>query len=411
MVALMERRVLVLNHFAAPLGSPGGTRHVELFGRLERWQPTIVAANRNLLSRKSQHSSGILKTVWVSPYPSSNLGRIVGWISYAGTAFFAGARQRRIDLVYASSPHLLAGLAGWALARVKRTPLVIEVRDLWPQVLVDMGQLRADSLIHRCLKALERFLYRHADAVVVLAEGASADVVADGARPDHVAFIPNGADPDDFVVHENREDLRRSYGMTSMTVLYAGAHGPANGLHFVLDAAEELAESNPDICFWLVGDGVSKDSLRAAAGDRGLTNVVFRDPVPKQEMPRLLAAADIGLHVLADVPLFRRGVSPNKLFDYMAAALPVLTNTPGEVAALVEEAGAGIAVPPAGLAEGIRRMAAADDEQRARWCIGGRSFLTDHRSRPVLAGRLEELLDDVAERRPLRAAISDDPHP
>jgi hypothetical protein len=148
---MTTRRVLVLNHFAAPSGSPGGTRHVELFDRLRNWEPLILAANRNLLTRDRQHDDRLLKTVWVTPRPSSSVGRIVSWVSYAGTSFGAGLRQRDIDLVYASSPHLLAGLSGWALARVKRTPLVIEVRDLWPQVLVDMGQLRAGSALHRLM--------------------------------------------------------------------------------------------------------------------------------------------------------------------------------------------------------------------------------------------------------------------
>lgn len=406
MVIVSGRRVLVLNHFAAPQGSPGGTRHVELFGRLRGWSPVILAANVNLLSRQRQYGNDILKTVWVAPSSSSNLGRILGWVSYGATSFVAGLRQSKVDVVYASSPHLLAGLAGWALARSKRTPLIIEVRDLWPQVLVDMGQLQPDALLYRCLKALERFLYRHADAVVVLAEGASADVIADGAEADRVVFIPNGADPEDFVVHEDRRALREGYGMTSFVVLYAGAHGPANGLELVLDAAEELTESDPDISFWLVGDGVSKEALQSAARSRGLANVVFRDPVGKDEIPRLLAAADVGLHVLADVPLFRRGVSPNKLFDYMAAGKPVLTNTPGEVTALVEEAGAGIAVGPTGLAGGVRRMAAAGAEQRARWGADGQSFLAEHRSRRSLARRLEDLLDEVVERRPVRAMKS-----
>jgi glycosyltransferase involved in cell wall biosynthesis len=398
-----RRRVLVLNHFAAPAGSPGGTRHVELFGRLERWDALILAANRNLLSRERQHANGIFHTVWVAHLPSSNIGRILSWASFAVTSFASGLRQRHLDVVYASSPHLLAGMTGWALSRIKHVPLVLEVRDLWPQVLVDMNQLRAGSALYRCLKSVERFLYRQADAVVVLAEGSVGDVVADGAKPARVVFIPNGADPGDFEVGEDREFLRKNYGMASMVVLYAGAHGPANGLELVLDAATDLAESHPDVSFWLVGDGVSKVALQTRALELRLHNVEFKDPVPKQEIPRLLAAADVGLHVLADVALFRRGVSPNKLFDYMAAGKPVLTNTPGEVTQLVEAAGAGIAVEPTGLAGGVRRMADASAEQRARWGSDGRRYLAEHRSRNTLARRLEELLDDVAAGGPLRA--------
>lgn len=387
---------MVLNHFAVPPGSPGGTRHVELFGRLRGWNPVILAANRNLLTRQEQQSDDFFRTVWVLPSHAGSVGRVASWVSYAVTSLYAGLRLGDVQLVYASSPHLPAGLAGWVLAQVKRAPLVVEVRDLWPQVLVDMGQIRAGSVLHRGLKLVERFLYRHADAVVVLAEGSAVDVVADGAATGRVTFLPNGADLADFEVEERREAVRRHYGMTSTTLLYAGAHGPANGLEFVLEAAAELAATHPDLSFWLVGDGTRKDALIASARRRGLSNVVFGDAVPKREMPRLLFAADAGLHVLADVPLFRRGVSPNKVFDYMAAGLPVLTNTPGEVAALVENSGAGLTVEPAGLADGARQFAAASADQRRRWGENGRAYMATHRSRSMLADRLEDLLDSLA---------------
>ncbi len=393
----VRRRVLVLNHFAAPRDSPGGTRHVELFSRLERWETTVLAANRNLLARGRQGRDGVLETVWALPHASGHASRVLSWLTYAGSALAAGALRGPVDAVYASTPHLPAGLSGWALARLRRVPLVVEVRDLWPQVLADMGHLRPESMAFRAMKAAERFLYRRADAVVVLAAGAAADVVADGARADRVVFLPNGADPDDFTVDADREALRRVWGMDSTVVIYAGAHGPANGLDRVLDAAADLARTAPQVTLWLVGDGVAKPALQEEARRRGLANVVFRDPVPKRDMPALLAAADVGLHTLADVPLFSRAVSPNKLFDYMAAGLPVVTNTPGEVAAIVERSGAGVAVPPAGLAEGIRRVATASAEERARWGAAGRRWLAENRSRTKLARRLERLLDGLVD--------------
>ena len=183
--------------------------------------------------------------------------------------------------------------------------------------------------------------------------------------------------------------------MDGVVFLYAGAHGPANGLDAVLDAAEAVSTTDPSIRFWLVGDGIAKQGLVTDAARRRLTNVFFHDPVPKSEIPRLLAAADIGLHVLADVPLFYYAISPNKLFDYMAAGRPVLTNTPGEVAALVQKAGAGLAVEPRGIAEGAREMAASSPAQRDAWGGNGRAFVAEHRSRETLAKQLEQLLDEI----------------
>ncbi len=391
-----RRRVIVLDHFAVPHGEPGPTRHAELFAQLRHWDSTIIASNRNRFTRAKQRADDeLFRPVWVTPYGGNNAARVLNWASYSVTSLAAGLRSRPVDLVYASSPQLLAGLTGWVLAQAKQVPFVLEVRDLWPKVLVEMGQLDPSSRVHSGLKALERFLYRRAESVVVLAEGSRTEVVADGAAPDRVVFLPNGADPEDFRVDESRDALRRAYGMEGVVFLYAGAHGPANGLDLVLDAAEALGATAPDIRFWLVGDGVCKPSLIGDASRRGLSNVIFRDPVPKREIPKLLAAADFGLHVLADVPLFRHGVSPNKLFDYMAAGRPVLTNTPGEVARLVSEADAGLAVAPGRIAEGAREMAASNAARRAAWSESGRSYVGRYRCRRVLARQLEALLDGV----------------
>jgi glycosyltransferase involved in cell wall biosynthesis len=394
----VNRRVVVLNHFAAPRGAPGGTRHVELFSRLRRWDATVIGSRVNYLTREPVHlDDDLYRTVPVLPYRSNGAARILNWCSYAVTALVAALRLPRPDVVYASSPHLLTGLAGWALARLRRASFVLELRDLWPVVLVEMGQLSRTSPLYRLLRSLERFLYRKADAIVVLAEGVRRVLVEDeGVAADRVYFVPNGADPADFVPSAPRAALRERYGLDGMVFAYTGAHGPANGLDLVLDAAAEVAEQLPDVRFLLVGDGVAKAALRERAAREGLRNVAFRAPVPKDEMPDLLGAVDVGLHVLADVPLFRYGVSPNKLYDYLAAGLPVLTNTGGEVAALVDAANAGVAVAPDGIADGVRALAGRNAEELRRFGDDGRAYLAATRSRSSLAERVETLLDDLA---------------
>lgn len=388
--------MLVLNHFAAPPQAPGGTRHVELFGRLKGWDATIIAARRNLLTGLPlNRSDGLLRGVWTSPYRANGPARLANWATYALSAGVVALRLGRPDVVYASSPHLLAGLTGWLLARRWRVPLVLEVRDLWPRVLIDMGQFTEDSKVYRALAALERFLYKRADRIVVLAAGTERALVVDGVAHEELCLIPNGAEPSDFEPSAPAHELRRRFGFDGTVALYAGAHGPANGLDLLLDAAAELQHERPQLRVVLVGGGVDKPLLAERVRSQGLTNVELRDPVPKSDIPDLLAAADIGLHVLADVALFRYGVSPNKLFDYLAAGLPVITNTRGEVADLVEESGAGLAVAPDGLAAGLRHMVDAPDEERRRWAENGPAYMERTHSRTILAARLGDLLDEV----------------
>ena len=390
----------MLNHFAVPAGQVGATRHAELFDRLpDEWQYTLVGADRSLLTGERAHrSAGRYRSVRTSPYRGNGVSRIMNWLSYAVAAVVVGFTQRRVDVVYASSPHLLTGLAGWVVARLRRAGFVLEIRDLWPRILVDMGRMRTTSIIYRFLRRLELFLYRHADEIVVLAHGSADAIRAESPDAGTITFVPNGSDPAMFTVDDDRDTLRQRYAMTGFAVVYAGAHGPANGLGLVLDAAEQLQSDAPDVEFVLVGDGADKEALVAEAAQSGLTNVRFLDPIPKSEMPGLLAAADAGLHVLADVPLFRYGVSPNKLFDYMAAGLPVVTNCPGEVEELVNNAEAGIAVAPDQIDIAVREIVAASIEQRAAWGHAGREFIVEHRSREVVAGQLEAVLDRVVSR-------------
>ena len=381
-----NRRVLVLNHFAAPRGEAGGTRHVELFSRLEGWEHLIVASNLNPQTGRRVGDSDGFVTVPVMGYSSNGISRILNWVSYAVMATLRGLRVGRVDVVYGSSPHLLAALAAWVLSVLKRAPFVLEVRDLWPKVLVDMNHMSESAPIYRALTVLEEFLYARARTIIIMAEGSRTELVARGVNADKIVYIPNGADPEDFVASAPRDDLRARYGFDRLTAVYASAHGPANGLDLLLDGAAEA----PDVDVVLVGGGILKDSLRADAERRGLGNVRFMDPIAKDEIPDLLAAADIGLHVLADVQLFRSAVSPNKVFDYMAAGLPTLTNCPGLVSDLVAEAGAGIPVPPTGLGQGLLQMADLSDADRAAVGSSAKAWISAHQSRSAMAGRLAQ---------------------
>lgn len=391
---MRNRRVLVLNHFAASRAEAGGTRHVELFSRLQGWDHLIIASSLNPQTGRTVDDSDGFVTVPVTGYASNGVSRVVNWVSYAINATIRGLRVGRVDAVYGSSPHLLAALAAWVISRVKRAPFVLEVRDLWPKVLVDMNHLSETSPIYRVLTALEEFLYSRARMIVIMAEGSRTELESRGVDPAKIVYIPNGADPADFVPQSTRADLRHHFGFRKITAVYAGAHGPANGLDLLLDGAAQV----PEVDVVLVGGGVLKGSLQADAKRRDLGNVRFLDPIPKDKIPDLLAAADVGLHVLADVELFRSAVSPNKIFDYMAAGLPTLTNCPGLVSDLVVGAGAGLAVQPESLAQGLRELLALTHQEREALGRAGTGWITAHQSRSTMAERLALVLDKSLER-------------
>lgn len=399
-------RVLWVNQFAVAPSEGGGTRHFEMGRELAAlgWDVTIAASDLNLQSRRysrrrdSRDRRPIEELIdgvrflwlWSAPYETNNWRRGWNWLSFSKSVLEL-RRREHWDVVIGSSPHLFAAAAGCRLARRLRVPFVFEVRDLWPESLVAAGGRRGPFYL--LLSGIARFLYARADRLVVLARGAGDYLVQTrGVDEARVVFIPNGVDPTAF-----RDGSGSGDGET--VFIYAGAHGAANGLEVVLDAAARVQDCD-DIRFRLIGDGPSKRGLQSRAGQLGLTNVEFRDPIPKSEIPQAFAEADAALMILRDAPLFRFAVSPNKLFDYFAAGLPVISNVPGEVGDMVRDADAGLNVPPAdpvSLALAVRRMAGKRPEWRTNHGENGRAWVAREHSRPLLADRLDRTLRAAME--------------
>jgi glycosyltransferase involved in cell wall biosynthesis len=292
----------------------------------------------------------------------------------------------RPDLVIGSSVHPLAGLAGLILARRFDVPFVFEVRDLWPQTLIEMGRIGRRSLLARLLRALERLLYRRAAKVVVLMPGARDYIQYSGVDPTKIVWISNGVDLETF-------DYRIPPDREPLSVVYFGAHGDANGLDYVLQAIARanIGRRPPALMFRFIGDGPRKGSLEALAGDLGLNDVVrFEPPVPKAQIPDIAAQADAFILNVRDLPLYRYGISMNKLFDYLAAGRPIIFAGPAEDNP-VAAAGAGLCVPGddvAGMAAAMESLAVMPYEARVSMGQRGRAYVAQHYSFEKLSARL-----------------------
>lgn len=404
--AAAPRRVSLLwiNHFALPLGEGGGTRHFEVGRELGRrnWSVTVAAADFHYISRKyirrpnaatrdvvSEPLEGVeFRWFWSAPYERNDWRRGWNWISFSRSLLDGTRQAHRPDVVIGSSPHLFAALAGERLARRWRVPFVLEVRDLWPESMVAAGGRKGPA--YYAFERIAHYLYRRAERIVCLARGTMTHLERLGVESGKLVYVPNGVDPDAF------EGIERPPRDT-FTLVYAGAHGPANGLDVVLDAAV-LLRDDPRFRFLLIGDGPAKEELVRGARERGLGNVEFRDPVPKLRMPEVFAEADAGLMVLRDTPLFAYGVSPNKLFDYFGAGLPVVCNVPGEVASMVEAARGGELARPGcaeSLAAAVRRLWERGAEERKEIGRSARDWVTREHGRTVLAERLDGALREL----------------
>lgn len=255
------------------------------------------------------------------------------------------AMTRQYDVVFATTTPLTAGIPGIFARWLRGKAFVFEVRDLWPELPRAMGVIK-NPVVLWLMSVLEWCSYHSAHRLVALAPGMAEGIESRGIPKERIAMIPNGCD---FDIFADATNPWRPGGVAEADFLaiFTGTHGVANGLGAVLDVAAELkSRGRDDIKLALVGDGKLKPELVDRARREGLSNVVFHDPVDKQRLAGLMAGADVGLQILANVPAFYFGTSPNKFFDYISAGLPVINNYPGWLERLLEESGAGVAVPP-----------------------------------------------------------------
>jgi glycosyltransferase involved in cell wall biosynthesis len=284
-------------------------------------------------------------------YATRNKGvlrRGLSYASFAASSVLLGAAARHVrgaDVLIASSPQFLCAVSGWMLARALRLPFVLEIRDLWPQSIVEVGALPASHPVVISLRALERRLYAAADLLVGVTESFARTWREQGVDPRKIRVITNGVDLRAMRPLPAPAALRDELGLRDAFVVgYVGTHGMAHRLEVLLEAAARLRHL-PDVRVLLVGEGAERERLRQLAAERGLDNVVFAGPYPRERMPEIYALCDVAAVVLRRTPLFQQ-VIPSKIFELMACERPILLAVEGEAAAIVRAADAGWVVTP-----------------------------------------------------------------
>ncbi|MEN8183938.1 MAG: glycosyltransferase family 4 protein [Myxococcota bacterium] len=395
-------RILFLSHYFPPeVNAPASRTHEHA----RRWvadghEVTVITGVPNhprgevfpgyenrLLQEENVDGIRVLRT-WMYLTPNQGfLRRIANYVLFLLTATLASFRAERPDVVVATSPQFFCGLAGMIVSRLKRRPFVLEVRDLWPDSIVQLGQLRNPRII-RALEALETLLYRSAVAIVVNTGAFREHLVARGVPPERIELVYNGIDPALFHPREPDAELLRQHALERrFVVTYMGTLGLAHGLSTILEAAVDL-QDRPRVQFVLIGDGAERDRLEQEVRERRLENVKILGLRPRAEVPGWIASSDLLLVTLRDLPVFRT-VIPSKLFEFVAQERPVVLAAPkGEIRALVEEADVGLVIEPEqpeALARAVRRIMDEPEEARARarrgleWVRAG--FLRDDQAR------------------------------
>ncbi len=404
MLDMETKNLLLVNHYLTGKGGAGGSRHFDLARELVRrgWKVTLVGARTSSwlgifgAPRKETHD-GVDFLWYPTPlYAGNGIGRFTNMIWFALRAFLLGKGSLAgvPTVVVGSTVHPLAALAALGVAWRWRLPFVFEVRDIWPQSLVDLGRLSERHLATRILNWIESILLRNAREVITLLPTSEAYLVSKGARPGNISYIPNGVD---FTLLKHTPPVEKRTG--ELRLMYLGSHGEAHSLHHIVMAAKKIKEDTTfdgaSISFDFYGEGPEKRRLIDLAAKYELGNVRFRPAVPKQEISSVAADADGFILNMPEAGVFKHGISPNKLFDYMAFGRPVLFCCNSKFNP-VRDANAGLSVEPespTALVEAISELLRMGHAQRLAMGARGLQYVQAGHDVIGLGARFGEVLD------------------
>ncbi|MES9906400.1 MAG: glycosyltransferase family 4 protein [Sedimenticola sp.] len=335
-----------------------------------------------------------IRAIKIWTYITANEGfvkRTWNYLFYMLMAILVAPFIGKADVVISTSPQFFNGLAGYVVSKLKRSPWVLEIRDLWPESILTVGAITNKHII-RLLEYLEMFAYRKADRIVPVTNAFKAYMLEMGIDEQKIQVITNGVNLDLYQPIEKDSNLAEELGVAGKFVAaYVGTHGMAHHLETILEAAKLC--DNPDIVFVMVGEGAEREKLLTMQQEMGLKNLVMVGQLPKEKMPALWSITDVSLVLLKRSDLFK-SVIPSKIFESMAMEKPIVIGVEGESRGIIEAANAGVGIEPENVValvtevEKLHGDAALADELGTN----GHRYVAEHFDRVVLAKRYEGVL-------------------
>jgi glycosyltransferase involved in cell wall biosynthesis len=347
---------------------------------------------RELLHHETIDGIDVYRT-WVFVTPNARkVRRSINYLSFGFSAAVASEAIRDVDVCIATTPQFFSGVSGTFIKRLKKLPLVLEVRDLWPDA-IEAVRIDANQTFLNLLRRIERYMYRTADRIVIVSPAFREHLIRKAVPAEKINVITNGVTTDLFERHERERIHFNGRMKDKFLVAYFGTHGLAHGLETMIDAARRLA-GDPDYQFILVGEGAAKAELKRSAGD--LPNVLFVDRQPRETIAEMLNEIDVSLVMLRKAELFKT-VIPSKIFEIMGTGKPIVLGVEGEAQRIVEQAGAGLAIKPQNvdsLLDAIRTFR-NNPEFRENCGENAYRFVREHYNLDKLAGRYLDVLRSV----------------
>lgn len=338
----------------------------------------------------------------VPMYVTENSGVVLRSLSYLSfmlsAVAYCGQLRRVPDVVAATSPQFFCAVAGLLISWIYQAPFVMEVRDLWPESIVAVGAMDRNVII-RVLERLEYVLYQQAARVIVVTDAFKRSIKEKGIPENKIYVLKNGIDVDAFptdLANKAVQVLREEHDLEGQFVAsYIGTVGMAHRADVLFEAARRC--DRDDLLFMVVGGGSEWDSLAEKQADAQLDNFRIVEKQPKEKVPYFLEVSDVSVVHLKESPLFET-VIPSKIFESMAAGNPIVHGVRGESREIIEEAEAGIPVPPedpGAIVEAVSRLQ-DDDSLYEHMSQSARRYVRAHHDRQTLARGYWTLLRDVA---------------
>jgi glycosyltransferase involved in cell wall biosynthesis len=354
---------------------------------------------RRLVYRESVDNIRVVRT-WLFPFPNRKAHeRILNYLSFCLSASLTGSFLSQPDVIIASTPQLFVGLSGWWLGRIRKAPVILEVRDLWPDSITASGMGREGSMPIRVIRAVAGFLYRSCEHIVVVTPAFREDLVSKWDMPsEKISIVENGVETDLFTPDGGRDTAKSALGIQGRFVVsYIGTLGLAHGLSTVLQGAAQLQKTFPDILFLFIGEGADKERLVSLAQEQNLVNVLFLPQQPRGKIPALIRASELCLVPLRKADVFKT-VIPTKLLEFMACGRPVILGVEGQARQVLDEAQAGVFVEPENQVALVQAIIHLYQNNALRQTLGrnGRNYIIEHLSREQTAKLYTTVLEKVA---------------
>lgn len=338
----------------------------------------------------------IIRTYTV-PAPNKGFSkRVISFFSFLISSIIQGTwAMGKQDLIISTSPPFFVGIAGYIISRIKRIPFIFEIRDLWPESVVQLGQLK-NKIIISLLEKIELILYKKADLIITVTESFVDYIHAKGITREKIKVIKNGVNLDIYYPKIPQSELINKLGLNNkFVVAYIGTIGLSHAIDMVISTAEKL-KTTKEIVFLLIGEGAEKDKLVKQAERLKLNNVIFLPKIPREDLSNYYSITDVLLVPLRNLKVFRT-VIPSKIFEIMAVQKPIIISVDGEAREIINKANSGIYSEPENfnmLADKILVLK-NNPELRRKLAENGRKFVEEKFNRKELANRYIQILRNL----------------